>query len=110
MNASNEEWYDKEVAPVLAKLAQACGDRGMSFCASVEYDPEHMGRGRTEFQQQTKPVLQVSIAQLLVHWAARCNGNVDRLFMTIENWTKDYPEHNSFYLRMLEEWRKDRNL
>lgn len=36
---TNEEWYDTEIAPKLAELANLCGDRGMSFLSVVEYEP-----------------------------------------------------------------------
>jgi hypothetical protein len=36
--SENEDWYDREIAPKLAKLANACGNRGLSFIAVVEYE------------------------------------------------------------------------
>lgn len=105
MITNQEEFYDREIAPVLAELAKKCQEKNISFCASVEYDPEHMGRGKTEFQAATKPVLEVSCAQILVHYAARCNGNVDALFMAIEKWAAEHG-HNSIYLSSLENYRK----
>src|SRR5688572_29931314 len=44
--SENEEWYDREIAPKLLELANACGDRGMSFLSVVEY--EQGGRSRTQ--------------------------------------------------------------
>jgi len=41
---TNEEWYDAEIAPALAALANRCQERGMAFVAAVEYAPgEHGG-------------------------------------------------------------------
>lgn len=34
-----EDWYDRELAPKLRELAEICYARGMSFFASVEYEP-----------------------------------------------------------------------
>lgn len=97
---TNEEIYDLEIAPKLRDLCERCRELGMSFVASVEYDPEHAGRGRTEWQAPTKPTLQISAAQLLVHWAARCNGNVDSLILAIDRMAKEYG-HSSVYLQLL---------
>lgn len=35
----NEDYYDREMAPVLAKLADICRARGMAMVAAVEFDP-----------------------------------------------------------------------
>jgi hypothetical protein len=35
----NEDFYDREMAPVLAKLADICRARGMAMIAAVEFDP-----------------------------------------------------------------------
>jgi hypothetical protein len=43
---TNEEWYDKKIAPKLAELANQCGERGMSFLSVVEYEPG--SRSRTQ--------------------------------------------------------------
>lgn len=37
--SENEDWYDREIAPKLKELAEACHARGMSFVACVEYEP-----------------------------------------------------------------------
>jgi hypothetical protein len=97
---TNEEFYDTEIAPILKDLCAKCMAREMSFVASVEYDPLNAGRGRTEFQMPTKPVLLTSCGQLLVHWAARCNGNVDSLIMAIDKHAREYG-HSSIYLQQL---------
>lgn len=41
---TNEEWYDKELAPKLRELADQAGARGMSFVSVVEYAPDHRSR------------------------------------------------------------------
>jgi hypothetical protein len=37
--SDDEAWYDTEIAPALAALAQRCNERKMSFVAVVEYQP-----------------------------------------------------------------------
>lgn len=93
---TNEEIYDTEIAPELLRLGQRCQELGMSFIACVEYDAPNQGIGRTEYHG---PIKGVSAAQLLVHWAARCNGNVDSLFMAIDRHAKEHG-HSSVYLSM----------
>ena len=41
---TNEDFYDKEVAPKLMELGTLCQERGMSFACFVEYSPEHFER------------------------------------------------------------------
>jgi hypothetical protein len=42
--SEDEAWYDAEIAPALAALAQRCQERGMAFVAAVEYQPgDHAG-------------------------------------------------------------------
>ena len=93
---SNEEIYDKEIAPALLELCKKAQDLGFSFVASVEW--ERGENGRTEYQP---PANKVGIAQLLVHWAARCNGNVDNLIWTIKKHGKEHG-HSSIELRLME--------
>ena len=42
-----EKHYDEVIAPMLAKVAQACIDAGFSMTASVEYERNRCGRTRT---------------------------------------------------------------
>lgn len=37
--SEDEAWYDAEIAPALTAIAKRCSDRGMSFLATVEYEP-----------------------------------------------------------------------
>lgn len=96
---SNEEFYDKKIAPELARLSKLCEARNMAFVASVEYDPENQGRGRTEFQPADTGD-QLSAAQRIVHWAARCNGNIDSLIIACIRHGEKHG-HGSAYLTML---------
>jgi hypothetical protein len=41
-----EQFYDEEIAPKLKELMEQCADKGLSFLALVEYEPD-CGRGIT---------------------------------------------------------------
>lgn len=90
---TNEEIYDAEIAPKLLELCKRCQELGFSFAANVEWEVGETGR--TESQQPT-----ASAKQLLVHWAARCNGNVDALIMAIDRCAHKHG-HSSMYLERL---------
>lgn len=96
---NNEEFYDQEIAPKLLALCKACQDRSMAFVACVEYDPPNHGIARTEFQPPDEKD-RLSSSQRLVHWAARSNGNVDKLIGAIDRHGKEHG-HSSVYLQML---------
>lgn len=87
-----EKIYDEEIAPQLLALARRCNALGISFLATVEYRPDCIAR--TDFQTED-----CGLAQLLVHWAARCQGNVDRLFMTVDRYARKHG-HSSVYLEL----------
>lgn len=95
---TNEEIYDTEIAPELLKLAKRCESLGMSFIASVEYDAANGGIGRTDFQMPDEKD-KLSAAQRLTHWAARSQGNLDRLLFTCDKHGKEHG-HSSIYLQM----------
>lgn len=88
----SEEIYDREIAPELLKLATRCKELGMSFIAQVEYAPGETSRTDLELPD-------ASSKQKLVHWAARCNGNVDSLFLTVDRHAAKVG-HSSIYLQM----------
>lgn len=94
-----ERIYDEQIAPELLKLCQQCQGLGMSFVACVEFDPPNRGYGRTEFQMPDQKG-KLSAAMRLVHWAARCEGNIDRLFMACDRHGRQHG-HSSMYLRLL---------
>lgn len=39
LKSRNEAYYDREMAPVLAKLAEICRNRGMAMLCTIECDP-----------------------------------------------------------------------
>lgn len=95
---SNEEFYDTEIAPILLKLRDLCAARKMAFVASVEFDPSSSAIGRTEYQPPDDG--SISAAQRLVHWAARSQGNIDKLFMACDRHGREHG-HSSIYLQLL---------
>lgn len=95
---TKEEIYDSEIAPVLLKLVNRCQEVGMSFVACVEYDPANQGYGRTEFQMPDEGG-KLSAAQRLVHWAARSEGNIDKLMMACDKHGREHG-HSSMYLQL----------
>jgi hypothetical protein len=96
MIMTSEEIYDAEIAPELLKLCKRCQELGMSFLASVEYNASDSDRGTTEFQM---PIGQISVAQLLVHWASRCSGNIDQLMLTVNRYAEKHG-HSSIFLQL----------
>lgn len=96
---TNEEFYDKEIAPELLRLAALCQQKGMGFVASVEYDPINGGRGTTYFIPPDEKD-KLSCAQRIVHWASQCNGNIDSLFLACDKHGQKHG-HSSVYLQLL---------
>lgn len=95
---NNEQIYDEQIAPELLRLASICQKHGMSFIACVEYDAPNSGIGRTEFQMPDQSG-KLSAAQRIVHWAARCKGNIDSLFVACDRHGQEHG-HSSIYLSM----------
>ena len=89
---NHESIYDSEIAPQLMAIAKRCEELGISFLAAVEYAPGEMGM--TEVHTPDR-----GIQQALVHWAARCKGNVDALFMAIDRHATKHG-HSSIYLQL----------
>lgn len=72
----NEQFYDAEIAPVLAQLGQKCMDRGMSFLAVAEYRAGDWGRTAVQMPDQSLPLT-------IMHIAAQTGQNVDALMINI---------------------------
>jgi len=92
-NISKEEYYDENIAPKLAGIAEECKENGMSFVASCAYDNDTICMTTT----LTKDC---GFAMNLVRMAASCSGNVDQLLMQIINHAHIYG-HKSAYLKIL---------
>lgn len=72
--SDKEEFYDKEVAPVLLELANKCAERGLHFLAQVEYDPGKFGLTR-KFSGDP------DIAMIMLDFCARSRRNIDGYIM-----------------------------
>lgn len=68
--SDNEDWYDREISPKLAELANACGDRGLSFIAVVEY--EHGSQATT-----TRFAEGAGLAMTMIKHCAHTAPNLD---------------------------------
>lgn len=90
---SDEDFYDKEVAPKLLELGKLCEQRGMSFVCFVEYLPEH-------FAETACVKAKASFAFRLILWAGRCRGNIDSLMIAVQRWAQKYG-HSSAILNIL---------
>ncbi len=94
--SKNEQWYDKEIAPALSKLAKKCHKKNMAFGAIVEYNPGEEGR-------TTYPTKEMSNAMWLGLLGIKSGGNIDKVIMGYEKVTEeagvDLKEH-SIYLRL----------
>lgn len=66
----NEEWYDKEIAPELARLAKMCEKKDMSFIAVVEFNKDEFGR-TTLFTEDAH------LTMMLLKVLTVANGNMD---------------------------------
>jgi hypothetical protein len=89
----SEDFYDREVAPVLMDLAGKCQDKGLSIVAMVEWDPGETGRtaalaGNAGFGIR------------MAHTAMQSHGNVDSLIMAIMKYATEHG-HSSACLHLL---------
>ena len=89
-----EDFYDREVAPVLLDLAKKCQDNGLSIAAMVEWDPGETGNTAAI---AAKAGFGIRMAEA----AMQARGNVDSLIFAIQKYTKEHG-HNSICLKMLE--------
>lgn len=90
---TNEEFYDNEIAPVLAELAKKCGEREMGFLSAVGLGPESIATTSLLFSDS-------GIAMTLASLAIHAKGNVDELFFALKRYA-DKHGHNSIVLEML---------
>lgn len=94
MTTENEQWYDKHIAPALLELARQCNERGMSFVASVEYDPGE--RGDT-YNLTDGAGLEMRFLYML----ALSGRNIDRFVMSVNRYCNEHgiDTGSSFALR-----------
>ncbi|MES2973426.1 MAG: hypothetical protein V4757_07445 [Pseudomonadota bacterium] len=72
----NEAFYDAEIAPALMALGARMQERGMSFVATVEYDPDQ--RGSTFILSKD-----AGLPMHILHIAAHAGQNFDGLAMGV---------------------------
>jgi len=68
--SENEEWYDREIAPKLKELCEACAAHGMSFLSAVEYAPNKLAQ---TYQVKSDAGLEY----VMLQYCARTVPNVD---------------------------------
>lgn len=88
---TNEELYDKEIAPELMRLGKLCEARGMSFLCQVEY-----AHGETS---ETKAVVAgAGIKTVIARMGIECHGNVDALIIGIQRYARKFG-HSSIFMQ-----------
>jgi hypothetical protein len=96
--SAKEKIYDELIAPKLMECATLCKEHGFAIACSVEWEPGETGR--TEAHGPWNVDGMPSAKQKLVHWAARCNGNIDAfLFAVLKDANKN--GHSSVFLKQL---------
>lgn len=90
---NNEAFYDKEIAPKLRELAEACEARGMAFVAMVEYDPGESG------ETYTLPK-NAGIKSTLAYFAVKCHGNIDTLVLAASKHASQHGHSSMVLSRM----------
>lgn len=80
--SENEEWYDREIAPKLLELANACGDRGVPFLSVVEYEP---GKRSRTLRLTDKPGLEM----VMVAHCAQTAPNVDGYIIGLSRYCRE---------------------
>jgi len=90
---NREEFYDREIAPALRKLAERCAAQGMSFAAAVQFADQGVG-STVMLTEAPDPTLR------LTAFAARCKGNADLLLGWIEEDARKHG-HSSVYMARL---------
>lgn len=97
MKSDREQAYDTEIAPELLRLAKRCQELGFpAFIASVEWDTGETGRTDMVSGGDSPSHLK----QQMVHWAARCECNVDRLIFAMLKHAEKHG-HSSVCLQVL---------
>lgn len=81
MSADNEQWYDAEIAPVLADLGDKCRERGMAFIAVVEYAQNE--RGATYSLPEGS-----GLEMHMIHLCSRSAPNVDSYIINLKRFAK----------------------
>jgi hypothetical protein len=88
-----EQFYDREIAPVLMDLAGKCQDNGLSIAAMVEWEPDETGR--TAALAAT-----AGFGIRMVEAAMQAKGNVDSLIFALMKYGTERG-HSSASLHLL---------
>ncbi len=89
-----EQFYDREIAPVLMDLARRCEGAGLSFLALVEWSPDETGKTMSMREGS-------GIGTKMVLWAMQAKGNSDNLIWQMQRHGREHG-HNSVCLSMLD--------
>ena len=80
---NNEDWYDKEVAPELMRIAKKCQDKGVSIIAVVEYADDERGI--------TKAISENSgLAMIMLGHLAKMGTNIDGFMIGIMKYAREH--------------------
>jgi hypothetical protein len=90
---TNEEFYDTELAPALARLARECHQRGLNFQALVEYAPNKVAETRVLPEQP-------GFSMMLPVMASQAQGNIDAFLIAAKRYAAQYG-HSSVFLHQL---------
>ena len=93
----NERWYDEEIAPALAEIAQKCHARDIPMVAVVEYDPGKRGRTYVSTPKE-------GLAMTMLGHCAKMGENVDGYMIGLVRYCyeKGIDTSGSIYLRKFE--------
>jgi hypothetical protein len=89
-----EQFYDREIAPVLLELSRKCQENGISIAAQVEWEAGETGTTAALVQE-------AGVGIRIAHLAMQAHGNVDSLIMALMRYGREHG-HNSACLAMLE--------
>jgi hypothetical protein len=78
----SEQQYDAEIAPELLRLANKCKELGMSFTATVEYEPGARGTTVAGIEDN-------NMDMVIAYWAGRYGGRLDDLLLAVSRRIRD---------------------
>lgn len=90
---TKEQFYDEQVAPLLAGLAKQCEKNGLSLLAACEWEPGKYG-STALFQDET------GFGMKMARFAVHANGNIDSFMFAVMKHAREHG-HSSAILRQL---------
>lgn len=96
-NRDHEAWFDSEIGPGIAALAERCKARGMSFLATVEYKP-----GERASIGHLAPDACLAMQMLLLNMQS--GENFDSYVINLKKWAKsnNIPLDQSMIMRKID--------